>query len=638
MAYFPTSPVDGEPVTVNGILYTYNATKGAWKRAVSSINNLDVAGNITAAGNISAGNVSVTNKVAAGAIYTTSGLFWAGNGVAFSSFPTALDANVGVLFLGNASTNANLGTLFLGNASTQANLGAFQTFSNANAAAQATSINTINANLGAYQTYANANIGTLFLGNASTQANLGAFQIFSNANAASQQVQINNIVTNANANTAAYLTTYTGNIGAGNIITTGVSGNISGVNYIFATNYVYPNGISILSGIGGTYSNTNVEAYFGANIGSLLVNAATQATAINSINANLGAYQLYANANIGTLFLGNASTQANLGAFQTFSNTNAATQATSINSINANLGAYQTYANTTFTSYSNTNVASYLTLGANIGSGTTTANLVAAATTTSTSTTTGALVVRGGAGVAGNVFADKFYTASGIFWSGNGAAYAAAGGGGGGSFTASASAPVAPTLGSFWYKTTTDVLYEYINDGTTDYWIDIQTQTIAANTSGPSMYAGDVFGANITFTGTITGSVGYLIERANVVASSPPATTNLDLITAPIMYFTSNTTQNITANIRGNATVTLNSLLAIGQSSTFVIFIPNATAYYVNTIKIDNVTVTPFWQGGSSVVSGNSNSIDIYTFAVLKTANATFKVFASQVKYQNLGP
>jgi hypothetical protein len=152
------------------------------------------------------------------------------------------------------------------------------------------------------------------------------------------------------------------------------------------------------------------------------------------------------------------------------------------------------------------------------------------------------------------------------------------------------------------------------------------------------MYAGDVFGANITFTGTITGSVGYLLERANVVASAPPAVTNLDLITAPIIYFTSNTTANVTANIRGNATVTLNSMLAIGQSSTFVVFLPNATAYYINTIKIDNTTVTPFWQGGSTVASGNANSIDIYTFAVLKTANATFKVFASQVKYQNLGP
>jgi hypothetical protein len=97
-----------------------------------------------------------------------------------------------------------------------------------------------------------ANIGTLFLGNTSTQANLGAFQTFSNANAATQAISINSIVTNANANTAAYLLTATGNINAGNLTTSGTSGNISGVNYIFAGNYAYSNGVSILTGIGGT--------------------------------------------------------------------------------------------------------------------------------------------------------------------------------------------------------------------------------------------------------------------------------------------------------------------------------------------------------------------------------------------------
>jgi hypothetical protein len=253
--------------------------------------------------------------------------------------------------------------------------------------------------------------------------------------------------------------------------------------------------------------------------------------------------------------------------------------------------------------------------------------------------TAGGNITTGNLIASSNFYGDKFYTSSGIYWSGNGAAYAAGGGGGGGgTFTASASAPVSPALGSFWYKTTTDVLYEYINDGVTDYWIDIQSQTIASNTSGVSTFAGTVFGANITFTGAITGTVGYLIERANVVASAPPAVTNLDLITAPILYFTSNTTQNITANIRGNVTTPLNSLLSTGQSTTFVIFVPNATAYYVNTVRVDNTVVTPYWQGGFSISGGNANCIDIYTFAVLKTANATFKVFASQVKYQNLGP
>jgi hypothetical protein len=180
-------------------------------------------------------------------------------------------------------------------------------------------------------------------------------------------------------------------------------------------------------------------------------------------------------------------------------------------------------------------------------------------------------------------------------------------------------------------------LYEYINDGTTNYWIDIQSPSVAANVV-TSTYVGDVYGGNISFTGAITGSVGYLLERANLVVGAPPAVTNLDLITAPIIYFTSNSTQNITANIRGNSTVTLNSMLAVGQSSTFVIFVPNATAYYVNTVRVDNTVVTPYWQGGFSISGGNANCIDIYTFAVLKTANATFKVFASQVKYQNLGP
>jgi hypothetical protein len=58
----------------------------------------------------------------------------------------------------------------------------------------------------------------------------------------------------------------------------------------------------------GTYGNANVEAYIGANIGTLHTNAATQATSINSITANLGAYQTYGNLTFSTV--ANAATQA----------------------------------------------------------------------------------------------------------------------------------------------------------------------------------------------------------------------------------------------------------------------------------------------------------------------------------------
>jgi hypothetical protein len=77
--------------------------------------------------------------------------------------------------------------------------------------------------------------------------------------------------TYSNTNVASYLTTATitttGNITAGNLITTGAYGNITGANVISATtisatNYLFANGVNILSTVGaGSYGNTEVAAY-----------------------------------------------------------------------------------------------------------------------------------------------------------------------------------------------------------------------------------------------------------------------------------------------------------------------------------------------------------------------------------------
>jgi hypothetical protein len=50
-------------------------------------------------------------------------------------------------------------------------------------------------------------------------------------------------------------------------------------------------------------------------------------------------------------------------------------------------------------------------------------NLVVSNTTVSTNTTTGALVVLGGVGIDGNVYSNALYTATGVYWSGNGQAF-----------------------------------------------------------------------------------------------------------------------------------------------------------------------------------------------------------------------
>jgi hypothetical protein len=51
-------------------------------------------------------------------------------------------------------------------------------------------------------------------------------------------------------------------------------------------------------------------------------------------------------------------------------------------------------------------------------------------------------------------------------------------------YVASTTKPTTARSGDRWYKTDVDILYEYINDGTNSYWVDTQSQSIAAiNTS-----------------------------------------------------------------------------------------------------------------------------------------------------------
>ena len=180
------------------------------------------------------------------------------------------------------------------------------------------------------------------------------------------------------ANATASTSTATGAL----IVTggAGITGNTF-VGNIISTGFYFANGAPFTS---SSYGNTTVGQYLPTD------------STVYGIQANIGAYQTYANTASQTI-------NANIGAYYAFGNANAVSQAPSINTINANIGAYQTYANTK--------------IGTNTNS-----NLVVVATTTSTSTTTGALVVAGGVGVAGNVTAANVVITTSITYA-NGAAF-----------------------------------------------------------------------------------------------------------------------------------------------------------------------------------------------------------------------
>ncbi len=128
--------------------------------------------------------------------------------------------------------------------------------------------------------------------------------------------------------------------------------------------------------------------------------------------------------------------------------------------------------------------------------------------------------------------------------------------------------------------------------------------------------------------------ISSILEKSSINASTPSTITNIDVKTSATWYYTANTNANFTVNLRGSSSVTLDSLLAVGDSVSITLMITNgAVAYMPSAISIDGTNVTPKWIGGAVPSAGNASSIDMYSYVVIKTAANTYTVMASQSKF-----
>jgi hypothetical protein len=123
-------------------------------------------------------------------------------------------------------------------------------------------------------------------------------------------------------------------------------------------------------------------------------------------------------------------------------------------------------------------------------------------------------------------------------------------------------------------------------------------------------------------------------EKIDISATAATGTINLDVSTASVNIRTSNSAANYVLNVRGSSSVTLNSLMEIGESITVTFESPNgSTAYYATGYTIDGNSVTPKWLGGTAPSVGNVSATDLYMLQIRKTANATFTCLASLSKF-----
>jgi hypothetical protein len=173
-----------------------------------------------------------------------------------------------------------------------------------------------------------------------------------------------------------------------------------------------------------------------------------------------------------------------------------------------------------------------------------------------------------------------------------------------------------------------------LNVQTTSTFTDAATFDGAVTVSGAAL-----FNSTTEFKAGI--DIQQVIETANISAieiggdGTSVGNTTFDVLEGAVKYHTANVANNWTLNVRGNSTVMLDSVMSTGNTlSLSYIASQNATnTFYQTNMEIDGSAVTPKWQGGSAPTAGNADSLDVYSFTIIKTAANTYTVLGSQTQF-----
>tara|TARA_Y100000361_G_scaffold133591_1_gene131961 strand:- start:5858 stop:6499 length:642 start_codon:yes stop_codon:yes gene_type:complete len=157
--------------------------------------------------------------------------------------------------------------------------------------------------------------------------------------------------------------------------------------------------------------------------------------------------------------------------------------------------------------------------------------------------------------------------------------------------------------------------------------------TLSGNVSvGGTLTYQDV--TNVDSVGLITARSGvdfngHLRESVNIVASKLSAAPNINLDNGMVHYFTTTEDTTATPNIRSSSGI--NTDLAVGDTASVTIITTAAAAGYAARVNIDGLAtgITTSWVGGSAPSAGGASGLDMYSYQIIKTADATFTVIGN---------
>jgi hypothetical protein len=144
------------------------------------------------------------------------------------------------------------------------------------------------------------------------------------------------------------------------------------------------------------------------------------------------------------------------------------------------------------------------------------------------------------------------------------------------------------------------------------------TQTFAGSSSVPSMILDNA------------------LEACTVTGSAASGAINIDIATQSVIFYNAATTSTWTLNFRASSGTPLSSFMSEGQSVTVAVLVQTGavTNAYNTGVTIDGVAPAALrWQGGTAPTTGNANSIDVYSYTIIRTGPSSYTVLAAQTRF-----
>ena len=159
--------------------------------------------------------------------------------------------------------------------------------------------------------------------------------------------------------------------------------------------------------------------------------------------------------------------------------------------------------------------------------------------------------------------------------------------------------------------------------------VDLADQSVTSPKLGDQSVVTTKLASNLSI------SLTRILEEANINSIAVGGNVDIDVINSTVYFFDANTTANVTFNVRGNNTLSFDSITSVGESTTLAIAVKHGTVRHEANLFIDSVRQTLYYGSNTKPanVSISREEINLFNYSIFKTAANTYRVITANVLF-----